>query len=63
MKIINTLLASAVLIVGLIASPAFGHDVMHSTPGIGGYDPVAYFTKGTAQRGSGYHVTDYEGVT
>ena len=35
----------------------------HSTPGISGYDPVSYFTKGMAQRGSGYHVADHEGVT
>ena len=63
MKIMNILLATATLLVGLVAAPAFGQDVTHSTPGIGGYDPVSYFTDGKPERGSGYHVADYQGVT
>ena len=35
----------------------------HSTPGIGGYDPVAYFTDGKAVRGNGFHVSVLDGVT
>ena len=35
----------------------------HSTPGIGGYDAVAYFTEGKAVRGTGFHVADVDGVT
>ncbi len=35
----------------------------HSTPGIGGYDPVAYFTEGKAVRGTGFHVSVVDGVT
>ena len=35
----------------------------HSTPGINGYDPVAYFTDGKPVKGNGYHVAEYEGVT
>ena len=35
----------------------------HSTPGINGYDPVAYFTEGKPVKGNGYHVTEHEGVT
>lgn len=48
-------------LVGL--APAFAEDYSHSTPGMSGYDPVAYFTDGKAVRGSGYHVTVLEGVT
>ncbi len=64
MKAMNTLFFAAMtLFVALVTTPAFGQDYTHSTPGIGGYDPVAYFTDGKPQRGSGYHVTDYDGVT
>ncbi len=51
------------LIAGLIGGVATAGDVSHSTPGLSGYDPVAYFTDGKPMRGSGYHVTVYEGVT
>src|SRR5215472_12970635 len=36
---------------------------MYNTPGISGYDPVAYFTDGKPMRGSGYHVALHDGVT
>ena len=45
------------------AVPAFAQDVTHSTPGLSGYDPVAYFTEGKPMRGSGYHVAVQDGVT
>lgn len=45
------------------AAPAWAVDVTHSTPGISGYDPVAYFTEGKPVKGSGYHVAEYRGVT
>ncbi len=51
------------LIVGLSVGQSFATDVRHSTPGVGGYDPVAYFTDGKPVRGSGYHVMEYDGVT
>lgn len=35
----------------------------HSTPGLSGYDPVAYHTEGKPVKGSGYHVAEHEGVT
>jgi YHS domain-containing protein len=35
----------------------------HSTPGLSGYDPVAYHTEGMPVKGSGYHVAEHEGVT
>lgn len=35
----------------------------HSTTGINGYDPVAYFTSGKPVRGSGHHAAVYDGVT
>ncbi len=63
MKVAKTFLPAMALLVAVVATPAFGNDYTHSTPGISGYDPVAYFTEGTPQRGSGYHVSDYKGVT
>ena len=63
MKVLRTFLPAAALLVSLVATPVFGQDVTHSTPGISGYDPVSYFTEGRPQRGSGYHVADYKGVT
>ena len=51
------------LAASFVATHAFAGDVQHSTPGIGGYDPVAYFTDGKPMRGSGYHVTEHDGVT
>ena len=35
----------------------------HSTPGLNGYDPVAYHIEGKPVRGNGYHVAEYDGVT
>ncbi len=63
MNISKVLLPAIVLLVSVVATPVFGQDVTHSTPGISGYDPVAYFTDGKAMKGSGYHVTEYNGVT
>ena len=63
MKALKTLLPAVALLVAVVATPVFGQDVVHSTPGISGYDPVSYFTEGKPQRGSGYHVADYKGVT
>jgi YHS domain-containing protein len=47
----------------LMTTPALAVDVTHSTPGISGYDPLAYFTDGKPMKDSGYHVADYKGVT
>lgn len=63
MNVVKTFLPAVALLVAVVATPVFGQDVTHSTPGISGYDPVSYFTEGTPQRGSGYHVADYQGVT
>jgi YHS domain-containing protein len=57
------LLAGLALAASVAAVPVFAEDVTHSTPGISGYDPVAYFTDGKPVRGSGYHVAIHEGVT
>ena len=51
------------MLVVVLSTPALGKDYTHSTPGINGYDPVAYFTDGKPMKGSGYHVADFEGVT
>ena len=59
----RSILAAAVLAVALLSTAALAMDYTHSTPGLGGYDPVAYFTDGKPVRGSGYHVTEFNGVT
>jgi len=63
MKVFHTLLPAVALLVSVVATPALAGDVTHSTPGISGYDPVAYFTDGKPMKGSGYHVAEYKGVT
>jgi YHS domain-containing protein len=63
MRVIKVLLPALALMVASIAAPALAQDVTHSTPGLSGYDPVSYFTDSKPQRGSGYHVADFEGVT
>jgi YHS domain-containing protein len=57
------LIGGLVLAASITAVPLFAGDVTHSTPGVGGYDPVAYFTDGKPVRGSGYHVAVQDGVT
>lgn len=57
------LLATMALLAAVVSAPAFAEDFTHSTPGIGGYDPVAYFTEGKPVRGNGYHVSEFQGVT
>ncbi len=57
------LVGAVALAASAAAIPVFAGDVTHSTPGISGYDPVAYFTDGKPVRGSGYHVTVHNGVT
>lgn len=56
-------IASMVLIASMVSVTAFAEEYRYSTPGISGYDPVAYFTDGKPVRGSGYHVTVVDGVT
>ncbi|HNP60386.1 MAG TPA: YHS domain-containing (seleno)protein [Nitrospirales bacterium] len=64
MKMMQTVLGSLfAMFLVIVATPAFAGDVTNNTPGISGYDPVAYFTEGKPMRGSGYHVTEYKGVT
>jgi YHS domain-containing protein len=57
------LISGLVLAASIATVPVFAGDVTHSTPGVGGYDPVAYFTDGKPVRGSGYHVAVQDGVT
>lgn len=52
----------ALILVGSVAT-AFAGAMAISTPGLSGYDPVAYFTDGKAIRGSGFHVAVWNGVT
>lgn len=58
-----SILAAAVMSVALLSTAALAMDYTHSTPGLGGYDPVAYFTDGKPVRGSGYHVTEFNSIT
>ena len=60
--------AIVALVVGLLTSGAAASDmrnngVENSTPVMGGYDPVSYFTAEEPQRGSGYHTAIHEGGT
>ena len=57
------LVAIMVLVASMASASAFAEDYSYSTPGISGYDPVAYFTDGKPVRGSGYHTTVVDGVT
>jgi len=64
MKSMKTfVLAATAMFVAVLSTPALAMDYTHSTPGLSGYDPVAYFTDGKPVRGSGYHVSVHEGVT
>ena len=55
-------LTAIAAITAVVSTIGFAGDYTHSTPGINGYDPVAYFTHGKAMKGNGWHVADYEGV-
>jgi len=59
----SVLLGVLALLVTAVSVPAFAQDYTHSTPGVSGYDVVAYFTDGKPMRGSGYHVAEHDGVT
>ena len=59
----QSLIGGLLLIAGIVATSSFAGDITHSTPGLSGYDAVAYFTDGKPVRGSGYHVVVQDGVT
>jgi YHS domain-containing protein len=64
MKMMKTfVLAVTALFVVALSVQALAMDYTHSTPGLSGYDPVAYFTDGKPVRGSGYQVTVFKGIT
>lgn len=63
MKILHSILPSLVLFLAFVATPALAKDYTHNKTGVSSYDTVAYFTEGKARRGSGWHVTEYQGVT
>ena len=50
----NIWLTAMTMMLAVESTPAIAQDFTHSTPGIGGYDPVSYFTDGKPHRGSGY---------
>ena len=55
--------AAMAMVLAVVSAPALAMDYTHSTPGLSGYDPVAYFTDGKPVRGNGYHVSVHKGVT
>ena len=64
MRFANKFFIAIMVFVASVASASvFAGEYSHSTPGISGYDPVAYFTDGKPMRGSGYHVAVHDGVT
>jgi YHS domain-containing protein len=64
MTIVNTFFIAIMVLVASVASAStFAEGYSHSTPGVSGYDPVAYFTDGKPVRGSGFHVTVFDEVT
>ena len=63
MKVLNTIVSTLVLFMAIVATPALAKDYTHNETGVSSYDTVAYFTEGKARRGSGFHVTEYQGVT
>src|SRR5262245_66427305 len=62
MRAMRSLLLGVMLLLAVPAS-AFAQDYTRNTPGLAGYDPVAYLTDGKPMRGSGNHVTIQDGVT
>ena len=63
MKVLNTIVPTLVLFMAMVVTPALAKDYTHNETGVSSYDTVAYFTEGKARRGSGFHVTEYQGVT
>lgn len=64
MTIVNkSFIAIMVFIASVASASTFAEEYSHSMPGVSGYDPVAYFTDGKPVRGSGFHVTVFDGVT
>lgn len=59
----TSMIVAVALMLAAVSVSAFAMDYTHSTPGLSGYDPVAYFTEGKPVRGNGYHVAEYKGVT
>src|SRR5918996_895085 len=62
MRTIRSFVLTVMVLLAVAVAPSFAQD-LYNTPGLAGYDPVAYFTDGKPMRGSGYHVTLHEGVT
>ncbi len=63
MKSVITLSLTIFLFLSVVSATVLATDYVHSTPGLSGYDPVAYFSDGKPLRGSGYYEATYQGVT
>ncbi|MBX3331710.1 MAG: hypothetical protein KF722_14975 [Nitrospira sp.] len=65
MKRMNILFLAVLIFVSYSAcsTMAVANDYLHSTPGLSGYDPVAYFADSTPMRGNGHHEAIHQGVT
>ena len=62
MKLNKILLTVTALLFVAVATPTFAGNYSISTPGISGYDAVAFFTEGKPVMGNGWNVSDYNGV-
>ena len=63
MKSAITVLLSIIILLSVASAAVLATDYVHSTPGLSGYDPVAYFSDAKPIRGSGYYEVTYQGVT
>ena len=62
MKLNKIMLAVTALFLIATVTTAFAGKYSISTPGISGYDAVAFFTEGKPVMGNGWNVSDYNGV-
>ena len=65
MKSVKTFFPSTITLFLIVFSvtPVFGSEYNISTPGISGYDAVAYIEDGKPMKGNGWNVIEYKGVT
>ncbi len=61
-KIKNTLAALALAVAFALPVAAFADEIVSSTVGLQGYDPVGYFADGKPEKGNGNHIASYDGV-
>lgn len=63
MKSFNIVFIGTLIIIGLIAQNVFAKNVDKAAVAVSGYDVVSYHMKSGPTPGSGWHVSEYDGVT